>query len=48
MTYNDLLELKSLAVDVMQNALEFADFEQFAHGLRLWQDIAKQLKERTI
>lgn len=47
MTYNDLLELKHIAVEVMQNALEFADFEQFAHGLKLWQDITKQIKERN-
>ena len=47
MTKCELLEIKALAVDVMLNAIDCKDFEQFNHGLRLWQDITRQIKERS-
>ena len=46
MTQRELEELKAIAYDVMLNAIDNKDTEQFCHGLKLWQDITVQMLGR--
>ena len=46
MTKNDLIELEAIARDIMLNAIDYRDFEQFAHGLKLWMDAHNQLTRK--